>query len=152
MCLFPEENQQPILGFHRFSEEKWHFRMDVKKQCTFIDENQRTNSLKSASLTIMIQVEYLTIQQQRQQQRRRRQQQQQASDSSVPFLLWCPFKSNPSGRLMADRASGAAWRRRQRRLRSWWRYEQQTVAAVLATVTHHSHSKVGTANAALRGQ
>ena len=40
----------------------------------------------------------------------------------------------------------AAWRRRQRRLRSWWRHEQQTVAAVLATVTHHSHSKVGTAN------
>ena len=29
---------------------------------------------------------------------------------------------------------------------------EQTVAAVLATVTHHSHSKVGTANAALRGQ
>ena len=51
-----------------------------------------------------------------------------------------------------ERASGAAWRRRQRRLRSWWRDEQQTVAAVLATVTHHSHSKVGTANAALRGQ
>ena len=53
---------------------------------------------------------------------------------------------------MADRASGAAWRRRQRRLRSWWRHEQQTVAAVLATLTHHSHSKVGTANAARRGQ
>ena len=51
-----------------------------------------------------------------------------ASDSSVPFLLWC-------GRLMADRASGAAWQRRQRRLRSWWRHEQQTVATVLATVT-----------------
>ena len=32
---------------------------------------------------------------------------------------------------MADRASGAAWRRRQRRLRSWWRHEQQTMAAVL---------------------
>ena len=30
-------------------------------------------------------------------------------------------------------------------------HEQQTVAAVLATVTHHSHSKVGTANAVLRG-
>ena len=43
-------------------------------------------------------------------------------------------------------------RRRQRRLRSWWRHEQQTVAAVLATVTHHSHSKVGTANDAPRGQ
>ena len=52
----------------------------------------------------------------------------------------------------ADRATGAAWRRRQRRLRSWWRHEQQTVAAVLATVTHHSHSKVGTANDAPRGQ
>ena len=53
---------------------------------------------------------------------------------------------------MADRASGAAWRRRQRRLRSWWRHVQQTVAAVLATVTHRSHSKVGTANDAPRGQ
>ena len=51
-----------------------------------------------------------------------------------------------------DVERGAAWRRRQRRLRSWWRHEQQTVAAVLATVTHHSHSKVGTANDAPRGQ
>ena len=33
---------------------------------------------------------------------------------------------------------GAAWRRRQRRLRSWWRHKQQTVAAVLATYQHHS--------------
>ena len=47
---------------------------------------------------------------------------------------------------------GDAWRRRQLRLRSWWWHEQQTVAAVLATVTHHSHSKVGTANDAPRGQ
>ena len=23
MRLFPEENQQPVLGGHRFSEEKW---------------------------------------------------------------------------------------------------------------------------------
>ena len=51
-----------------------------------------------------------------------------------------------------DVERGAAWRRRQRRLRSWWRHEQQTVAAVLATVTHHSHSKVGTANDAPRSQ
>ena len=34
----------------------------------------------------------------------------------------------------------------------WWRHEQQTVAAVLATVTHHSHSKVGTAYDAPRSQ
>ena len=51
-----------------------------------------------------------------------------------------------------DVERGAAWWRRQRRLRSWWRHEQQTVAAVLATVTHHSHSKVGTAYDAPRGQ
>ena len=51
-----------------------------------------------------------------------------------------------------DSERGAAWLRRQRRLRSWWRHEQQTVAAVLATVTHHSHSKVGTANDAPRSQ
>ena len=51
-----------------------------------------------------------------------------------------------------DVERGAAWRRRQRRLRSWWRHEQQTVAAVLATVTHHLHSKVGTAYDAPRGQ
>ena len=50
-----------------------------------------------------------------------------------------------------DVERGAAWRRRQRRLRSWWRHEQQTVAAVLATVTHHSHSKVGTAYDAPEG-
>ena len=48
--------------------------------------------------------------------------------------------------------AGAVMRRRQRRLRSWWRHEQQTVAEVLATVTHHSLSKVGTANDAPRGQ
>ena len=52
----------------------------------------------------------------------------------------------------ADRATGAAWRRRQRRLRSWWRHEKQTVSAELATATHHSHSKVGTAYDAPRGQ
>ena len=45
---------------------------------------------------------------------------------------------------------GAAKRRRLRRLRSWWRHEQQTVAAVLATVTHHSFGKVGTASGVLR--
>ena len=33
---------------------------------------------------------------------------------------------------------GAAKRRRLRRLRSWWRHEQQTVAAVPATFQHHS--------------
>ena len=39
---------------------------------------------------------------------------------------------------MADRDSGAAMRRRQRRLRSWWRREQWSIAATLATYEHHS--------------
>ena len=38
---------------------------------------------------------------------------------------------------------GAAQRRRERRLRSWYRHEQQTARMALATFTHHS---------ALRGQ
>ena len=32
----------------------------------------------------------------------------------------------------------AAQRRRQRRLRSWWRHEGQSIAAALATLQHHS--------------
>ena len=32
----------------------------------------------------------------------------------------------------------AAQRRRQRRLRSWWRHERQSIAAALATLQHHS--------------
>ena len=53
----------------------------------------------------------------------------------------------------AERASGAAKRRRERRLRSWWRHERMTVAAELAVVLHHSRS-VGPAvpHVALRGQ
>ena len=38
----------------------------------------------------------------------------------------------------AERASGAAKRRRERRLRSWWRHERQTVAMELAAALHHS--------------
>ena len=34
--------------------------------------------------------------------------------------------------------TGAAQRRKQRRLRSWWRHEQQSIAAALATSLHHS--------------
>ena len=45
MCLFPEENQQPVLGSHRFPEEKWQFSLDVKQTYTFfstkIDEKNR---------------------------------------------------------------------------------------------------------------
>ena len=33
--------------------------------------------------------------------------------------------------------TGAAQRRKQRQLRSWWRHEQQSIAAALATSLHH---------------
>ena len=52
----------------------------------------------------------------------------------------------------ADGGTGSARRRRERRLRSWLRHEQQSIAAVLATVTHHSFDKVGTASGVLRNQ
>ena len=39
---------------------------------------------------------------------------------------------------LSGQPSGAAWRRRQRRLRSWWRHEHQSVAAALATFSHRS--------------
>ena len=35
MCLFPEENQQPVLRSHRFSEEKWQISLGVKQKHTF---------------------------------------------------------------------------------------------------------------------
>ena len=44
----------------------------------------------------------------------------------------------------------APQRRRERRLRSWWRHERMSIAMALATVEHHSYGP--TANDALRGQ
>ena len=58
---------------------------------------------------------------------------------------------NPGGKPTAALVS-AALRLKQRRLRSWWRHEQLSIAAVLATASHHSYPKVDTANAAQRGQ
>ena len=58
---------------------------------------------------------------------------------------------------MAARASplvssgGSAVRRRERRLRSFWRHEQMAIQMALAAVTHHSF-QVGTAHDALRSQ
>ena len=48
---------------------------------------------------------------------------------------------------------GSARRRRERRLRSWWRHERTTIAAQLAVALHHSRG-VGPAvpHEALRGQ
>ena len=71
--------------------------------------------------------------------------------SRAPSVTWQLFQDcmrRVRSELITQVMSSSCFRRR---LRSWWRHEQQTVA-VLATVTHHSHSKMGTANAAQRGQ
>ena len=60
--------------------------------------------------------------------------------SSAFWCLFCPLAEAPPARpqrlvMMADRDDGtsAAMRRRQRRLGSWWRHEQRSVAAALET-------------------
>ena len=40
-------------------------------------------------------------------------------------------------------SSGAAKRRKQRRVRSWWRHEQVSIAAAIATALHHSVQRGG---------
>ena len=59
----------------------------------------------------------------------------QASIPSVPAL--CVFAPAMMD-LCGQHSSGAAQRRKQRRLRSWWRHEHQSIAAALATSLHHS--------------
>ena len=41
------------------------------------------------------------------------------------------------------RVTGAAQRRKQRWIRSWWRHEQVSVAAAVATALHHSSQRGG---------
>ena len=48
MCLFPKENQQPVLGGNRFSEEKLQFSLDVKQKYTFF---QRKSTKKIAKVS-----------------------------------------------------------------------------------------------------
>ena len=48
-------------------------------------------------------------------------------------------------------ATGAAKRRRERRLRSWLRHERMTVAMALAEVTHHTAPR-GQKTARARGR
>ena len=63
------------------------------------------------------------------------QRQRQASIPSVPIsCVFAPFAIDPS----EQPVTGAAQRRKQRRLRSWWRHEQQSIAAALATSLHQS--------------
>ena len=55
--------------------------------------------------------------------------------------------------MMKVDGAGSAKRRRERRLRSWWRHEQQSVRAAVAAALHHSRDvRPRTTHDALRGQ
>ena len=77
----------------------------------------------------------------------------------TPLAFWVTlFVGNQAGDLpMASRSyplvssGGSAVRRRERRLRSFWRHERMAIQMALATVTHHSF-QVGTAHDAPRSQ
>ena len=51
-----------------------------------------------------------------------------------------------------DGCTGSARRRRERRIRSWWRHEQQSIRVAMATVMHHSFGPMHTESGAPRGQ
>ena len=75
--------------------------------------------------------------------------------SCVAFVFALPFTGTPMVDIMADveHAAGGVGnvlRRRERRLRAMLRHERQSIAMVLATVSHHSSGKVDTANGASR--
>ena len=59
---------------------------------------------------------------------------------------------NPADGSCAERANGAAKRRRERRLRSWLRHERMTVAAELAAALHHSRDVGPGTHVGLRAQ
>ena len=45
------------------------------------------------------------------------------------------------GQRVAERDGSSAWRRRQRRLRSWWRHEQQSIVMALAAAQHSAQNR-----------
>ena len=63
MCLFPEENQQPILGSHRFLKKSDIFIGRITKTHIFLLKVDENFSLRSAPLSIIFLLfEYLAIQ------------------------------------------------------------------------------------------
>ena len=74
-----------------------------------------------------------------------------AFDSNTRFLVCVTVMiHNPADGFCAERASEAASRRRERRLRSWLRHERMTVRMELAAALHHSAGPVP--NDAVRSQ
>ena len=66
----------------------------------------------------------------------------QTTTTGLRFLVVVTSWLSPVDDMMLHGDHGAGWRRRQRRLRSWWRHEQLSIAAALATFMHHSYDKV----------
>ena len=52
----------------------------------------------------------------------------------------------------SDGCTGSARRRRERRMRFWWRREPQSIRMALAAASHHSFGQVHTEDGAPRGQ
>ena len=69
------------------------------------------------------------------------------TEHSVACVLMSSCRS-----MEVDGAGTSAWRRRQRRLRSWIRHERQTVAMELAAALHHSRDVGPGTHAGLRAQ
>ena len=59
--------------------------------------------------------------------------------SSVAFCVTSFVETQAGGLFMAAR--GSAVRRREGRVRSWWRHEQASVRMAMITAGHHSHRK-----------
>ena len=51
---------------------------------------------------------------------------------------WASVRTHEGGHAQSCTRSGAAWRRRQRRLLAHWRHEQFTLQVLLATYQHHA--------------
>ena len=75
-------------------------------------------------------------------QTRVQQQQQQQGSEGVRVSFCVTVLLSPVVDMSLHGEHGAAWRRRQRRLRSWWRHEQPSVAMALSAAAHHSFDKV----------
>ena len=101
MCLFPEENQQPVLG------RKVTISMDVKQKHTFYRRKSTTKkSLRLAPPTTTTHPEQSTIQQQQQQQEQEEEEEQQHKQFSrkMPIFRELPSFTCRSWRLTAPRA------------------------------------------------
>ena len=68
--------------------------------------------------------------------------QQQQGSEGVRVSFCVAVRLSPVVDMSPQGEHGAAWRRRQRRLRSWWRHEHQSVAMALSAAAHHSFDKV----------